>query len=66
MRQRLRFRLSERWRRLRRLLAIWRRRDPQPWVVALLGMAMGLGLFLMLLAWIAALRLVADLVQLLR
>jgi len=59
MRHRFRFRLAERCRRSRRVLAIWRRRDPPPRVVALVGMALGLGLFLVLLAMVGMLRLVA-------
>lgn len=57
--QRVRFRLAERRRRVRRLLALWRRRDPKAWIVALVGMAMGLGLFLLMLGLVGALRLVA-------
>jgi hypothetical protein len=57
MRRRVRFRLAERRRRMRRVLAIWRRRDPRPSVVALLGMAMGLCLFLFMLALVGLLRL---------
>ncbi len=48
---------GDRARRLRRFLAIWRRRDPKPWVLALVGMALGLCLFLLQLALIGALRL---------
>ncbi len=66
MRQRARFQLAERFRRVRRVLAIWRRRDPRAWVLALVGMAMGLCLFLMQLAWIGVLRLVAYVVKSLR
>jgi hypothetical protein len=51
---------------LRRLLAIWRRRDPKPWVLALLGMALGLCLFLLQLALIGALRLGACIARLVR
>jgi hypothetical protein len=58
--------LAERRRRVRRLLAIWRRRDPRAWVVALVGMALGLGLFLVMLAWVGALRLVAYVAKSLR
>ena len=57
--QRVRFRLAERRRRVRRLLALWRRRDPKAWIVALVGMAMGLGLFLLMLGLVGSLRLVA-------
>jgi len=66
MRRRVRFRLAERSRRVRRIIAVWRRRDPKPWVVALVGMALGLGLFLMALAWVGALRLLAYVAKLLR
>ena len=66
MRQRGRFRLAERYRRVRRLLAIWRRRDPKAWVVALVGMALGLCLFLIQLALLGALRLVAYIAKSLR
>lgn len=58
--------LAERRRRVRRLLAIWRRRDPRAWGVALVGMALGLGLFLVMLAWVGALRLVAYVAKSLR
>ncbi len=66
MRQRFRFRLAGRCRRVRRVLAIWRRRDPKPWVVALVGMAMGFGLFLFMLAWIGTLRLAGYVAKWLR
>ena len=52
MLQRLRFRFAERYRRVRRLLAIWQRRDPKAWIIALIGMAMGLVVFVMMLAWV--------------
>jgi hypothetical protein len=61
--QRVRFRLAERRRRMRRLLALWRRPDPKAWIVALVGMAMGLGLFLLMLGLVGALRLVAYVVK---
>jgi hypothetical protein len=61
--QRVRFRLAERCRRVRRLLALWRRRDPKAWIVALVGMAMGLGLFLLMLGLVGAFRLVAYVVK---
>jgi len=64
--QRVRFRLTKRRRRLRRLLAIWRRRDPEPWVVTLVGIAVGLGLFLFMLVWVGTLRLVAYVTKWLR
>ncbi len=63
---RARLRLSEPLRRLRRRLAIWRRRDPKPWVLVLLGMALGLGLLLIPLAWIGLPSLLAWLVRRLR
>jgi len=66
MLQRVRFLLAERRRRVRRVLAIWRRRDPKAWVIALVGMALGLGLFLMTLALVGALRLVAYVAKSLR
>ncbi len=66
MRQRLRFRLAEPCRRMRRILAIWRRRDPKPWVVALVGVGLGFGLFLAMLSWVGALRLLAHVVKWLR
>jgi len=66
MRQRFRFRLAERWDRVRRRLDIWRQRDPQPWIVALAGMAMGLGLLLVLLTWVGSLRMLASVVKWLR
>ena len=66
MRQWGRFRLAELHRRGRRLLANWRRRNPAPWVVALLGMALGLGLFLFQLALAGTFRFVAYVVKSLR
>jgi hypothetical protein len=48
---------------MRRLLALWRRPDPKAWIVALVGMAMGLGLFLLMLGLVGALRLVAYVVK---
>ncbi len=66
MLHRIRCRLAELCRRMRRLWAIWQRRDPSAWVVALVGMALGLGLFLMTLLWLRALRLVTCVVKLLR
>ncbi len=59
MPRQVRFRLTEQRRRLRRRLTIWRRRDPKPWVVVMLGMALGLCLLLPVLAWIGVLRLIA-------
>jgi hypothetical protein len=56
MLQRLRFRFAERYRRVRRRLAIWQRRDPKAWIIALIGMAMGLVVFLLTLAWVELLR----------
>jgi hypothetical protein len=66
MRQRFRFRLADRCRHVRRVLAIWRRRDPKPWVVALVAISLGLGLFLLMLAWVGALRLLAYVAKWLR
>jgi hypothetical protein len=66
MRQRMSFRLAERSHRARRVLAIWRRRDPKPWVVALVGMALGLGTFLFMLAVVGVLRLAAYVARSLR
>jgi len=63
MRQWGRSRLAELQRRGRRLLADWRRRDPKPWVVALLGMALGLGILLFQLALVGVLRFVAYVVK---
>ena len=63
MPRQVRFRLAEHHRRLRRRLTIWRRRDPKPWVVALLGMALGLCLLLPVLAWIGVLRLIARMLR---
>jgi hypothetical protein len=66
MRQRTPSQLAQRCRRVRSLLASWRRRDPKAWVVALVGMALGIGVFLLMLAELGVLRLVAYVVQLLR
>jgi hypothetical protein len=66
MRQRILFRLAERRRRLRRVLAVWRRRDPKPWVIALVGMAMGLSLFLLMLGLVGLLRLLDYVAEALR
>src|ERR1700722_4309467 len=59
-------RLTERYRRLRRRLAVWRRRDPKPWVVALIGVALGFGLFVLLLSLVALTRIAADVTKPLR
>ena len=56
--QRTLARLAESHRQVRHLMAIGQRRDPKGWVVALLGIALGLGVFLMTLIWVGALRLV--------
>jgi hypothetical protein len=64
--QRVRVRLAERIRRIRRFLAIGRRRDPAAWVLVLAGMALGLCLFLLQFALTAIVRLVAYLVRSLR
>lgn len=66
MRRRTRLRLAERSRRLRRGLAVWRRRDPSTWILVLAGMALGLGIFLWALTLAAALRLGNDLAKWLR
>jgi hypothetical protein len=58
--------LADRYRRARRILAILRRRDPKPWVVALVAMALGLSTFLFLLALVEVLRLVAQISKSLR
>ncbi len=63
MPRQVRFRLAEQHRRLRRRLTIWRRADPKPWVVVLLGMALGLCLLLPVLAWIGVLRLIARVLR---
>jgi len=63
MPRQVRFRLAEHHRRFRRRLTIWRRRDPKPWVVVLLGMALGLCLLLPVLAWIGVLRLIARMLR---
>jgi hypothetical protein len=63
MRQGFRVRLAEKRRRLRRILAIWRRRDPKPRVVALMAVAMGFALFLFLLAWVGALYVVSHITR---
>ena len=66
MRRRFRLRLAERRRRVRRLLAIWRRRDPKAWIVALMGMVLGLCLFLLQLALTEAFHLLAQVMKSLR
>ena len=66
MRQRFRFRLAERGRHLRRILAIWRSRDPKPWVVALVAVGVGFSLFLVMLAWVGVLRLLSHVAKWLR
>jgi len=62
----VRCRLAEQRRRVRRLLADWRRRDPKVWVIALVGMALGFGLFLLQLTLIGVFRLVAYVAKSLR
>jgi hypothetical protein len=66
MRRRFRFWQAEWLHRGRRRLAIWRRRDPRAWVIALVGMALGLVLFLMQLALVGALRVVGHVAKSLR
>jgi hypothetical protein len=66
MRQRSLFRLAERRRRLRRVLAVWRGREPKPLVIALVGMAMGLSLFLLMLGLVGLLRLLDYVAKALR
>ena len=58
--------LADRHRRARRVLAIWRRRDPQPLVVALVAVALGLSSFLVTLALVEVFRLLADVAKSLR
>jgi hypothetical protein len=53
--QQVRIQLNELCRRVRRLWARWQRRDPPAWVIALVGMAMGLCLLLITLAWLGVL-----------
>jgi hypothetical protein len=48
------------------VLIIRRRRDPRPWLVALVGMALRFGLFMMMLVRIGTLSLPAHITQLLR
>jgi hypothetical protein len=57
MLQRILARLAASHRHVRHLMAIGQRRDPKVWIVALLGTALGLGVFLMMLIWVGALRL---------
>ena len=64
--QRVRLWLAERRTRVRCLLAAWQQRNPPAWVLALVGMAMGICLFLMILAWVGILRLVSYVVKSLR
>ena len=66
MRQRGKSGLVERGRSARRLVEDWRRRDPQTWIIVLVGMAMGLCLFLIQLAMVGALRFVAYVAKSLR
>ncbi len=58
--------LVERGRRVRRIVADWRRRDPQTWVIVLVGLALGLCLFLIQLALVGVFRVVAYLAKSLR
>ena len=48
-------------RRVRRLISVWQSHDPPAWVAALVGMALGLGLFLLALALLAAFSLAGHL-----
>jgi hypothetical protein len=48
------------------LVASWRNRDPPGWAVALIGMALGLGLFVFALALLGALYLAQELARAIR
>ncbi len=50
----------ERYRRMRRRLAVWRRHDPGVWVIVVTGMALGLCLFVLQLALVGLFRVVAH------
>lgn len=66
MRHWIQLRLAELRRRLRRFLATWRLRDPKPWVLALVGMTLGLGLFVLQVALVEIFRFIVCIAKSLR
>lgn len=62
----VRGRLAAWERRVRRLVAVSRRRDPKPWVAALIGMVLGMLLFVAMVLWTGVLHILAGIARALR